>query len=236
MKIESGFISLMAALLLSLTSTSCGPSVQDYSKRLTGTWERYEEDPSDGTLDRATTYLTFGEIDRGDDSGQVSAFCSGRFEDPSRDGFSFDYNIEVFGIYTIDPDNEEYPLNMVWEVDGLNEPVVNVENFKWNDIVKSIQSEIDNIGAAFTGALLGMADMVSPTSEKAMAAKMRDNLAIECRKQLRARNDDPGAYGLTFGDGPEPSITISGGDFHKRFERADSSRFVTEIEEAGPED
>lgn len=211
---------ILTAITMMLAFGSCGPTVQDYSESLCGIWQRDVEKAEDGFVEHGTLYLSFDSIETGDNRGGVSTIYTGRLDGSDNSSLSADFFIEVFGIYTIDPDNEEYPLQMEWDINSLT---VNIENVKIEDIQTDFQSMMNDIASTL---LFGSGD-----TKASIAAKLKKNIARECRNELRDRNDDPGWYGLTFSESDKPNyIIISGSNFNYRFDYSHSSSLVTEIE------
>jgi len=216
------FFTFLTAITMLLAFSSCGPTVQDYSENLKGIWQRDVEEAEDGFVERGTLYLSFDSIEPGDDRGGVSAMYTGRLDGSDNCTFSADFFIEVFGIYTIAPEDAEYPLQMEWDTSTLP---VNIENVKIEDFQADFQSMLNDMASTL---FFGCGD-----TKAAIAAELKKNIALECRNELRARNDDPGWYGLTFGDGHD-YIIISGGNFNYRFDYSSPSNFVTEIKVDDP--
>lgn len=211
---------ILTAITMLLAFSSCGPTVQDYSENLRGTWQRDVEKVEDGFVEQGTLYLSFDSIEPGYDRGGVSTIYTGRLDGSDNSSFSADFFIEVFGIYTIDPEDKEYPLQMEWDINSLT---VNIENVKIEDIQTDLQSMMNDVVSTL---LFGSGD-----TKASIAAELKKNIARECRNELRSRNDDPGWYGLTFSESDEPDyIIISGSNFNYRFDYSHSSNLVTEIE------
>lgn len=215
---------ILTAITMLLALSSCGPTVQDYSENLKGIWQRDVEEEEDGFVERGTLYLSFDSIEPGNDRGGVSAMYTGRLDGSDNSTFSADFFIEVFGIYTIDPEDAERPLQMEWDTNSLT---VNIENVKIEDFQADFQSMMNDIASTL---FFGSGD-----TKAAIAAELKKNIARECRNELRARNDDPGWYELSFGDSEGPDyIIISGTGFSYRFDYSSPSNFVTEIQVDDP--
>lgn len=215
-------LAIQICVLIVAVLTSCAPSVQDYSDKMHGIWEREKEVYSDGMVERGMLYLNFGEIEKGSETGQVSATYIGRMDGSSNKSFSVDFYIEVGGLYTINPEQEEYPLRMDWDVNSL---IVNVDNFKYEDVFTDIKASINQLGAMYAGALFGI-----DVTDNPEVAKIKEALTFHCRNELRDRNEDPGCYGVIFTDGPSSTLTISAANANLRFVKSNEAKSETEVE------
>ncbi len=167
-------------------STSCGPTVQDYSDGLQGTWTAPLEDSEDGTIERGNVFITFAPIPEGSESSRVTVFYSGHLDATSTYGYSADCTVSVKGTYSIDDTDEKFPLDLRWDINSLD---VNVSNVKISDVVQDFQASLEEIVAS---AYFG----ISGGSRSSIKKELTKQMKSYCRQQLIERNNDHGWYGL----------------------------------------
>lgn len=216
------FMPALACMTLIFVASGCGPTVQDYSDSLEGRWEReVEETDENGFIERGTLYLTFDQIEAGKDKSGVQAMYKGHLDGSENNSVSADFMISVSGSYMIDPVNE-WPLQMEWNIKSLR---VNIDNVEIEDIQADFASMLRDMTATM---LFGHGD-----TRARITSTLKESVIRACRSELQQRNDDPGGYGLTFGETDGiPTVTISGADFHKRFTYAGASQSAAVSDDA----
>lgn len=183
------FYYFFVATVMALAMTSCGPTVQDYSDALSGTWQTPYEDMEDGFIESGTIYLTFAPIPEGETSSSVTARYTAHLDGQLNGTFSANCVVNLSGTYTIDAD-EEYPLDMRWDINSLD---VEIDNIKMTDVA----SEFGSLMEDFAGAALGLS---GKSSKKTLKRNLQKALESHCREEIIAKNDDIGSYGVEFDD------------------------------------
>lgn len=194
--------SLLIAFLLAIVAAGCGPTVRDYSDALQGSWTTPIEDFSDdGTIERGTVVLTFAPIPEGSESSHLSVSYRGHVDASSSYGYTFDLTVSVKGTYTIDDTEDEYPLDMRWDVSSLK---VEVSDVKMSDFTQDFQASLEELTAEFLGVRGG--------SRLAVKNQLTKNMKSLCRQALIEKNNDKGCYGLEL-DGDSFFLILADGSY-----------------------
>lgn len=144
------------------------------------------EDSEDGTIERGNVFITFAPIPEGSESSRVTVFYSGHLDATSSYCYSADCTVSVKGTYTINATEEEYPLDLRWDINSLD---VNLSNVKMSDVVQDFKASLEEIVAeAYFGNSGG--------SRSAIKKELTKQVKSYCRQQLIERNNDHGWYGL----------------------------------------
>lgn len=180
-------INLLCILGLSLAAAGCGPTVEEYSDALRGTWTTPIEDSEDGVIEQGIVSLTFSPIPEGSEISKIKVFYRGHLDGSSSYGYTADFTVAVNGTYSIVDPESEYPLDMRWNVNSLE---VNVSNITLSNVVNDFHASLEEITSAAFG--------INGGTRSAIKKELTKQIKSLCRQRLIDRNNETGYYGLDF--------------------------------------